>query len=286
MSAGWLRIAICIIVMGGAVLAHEEPPKSHEDLENQRLTTERIRQAGVRTELQHKIVFKADGSERYQYLAAGNIYDRDGNLRRGSIYDSNGSEIVSVEFVYDLERELQEQNECVKDSGCERSVFLYRSDHLVALALDLDKDGNPKARLQYAYQLGDTVVHLTKRNAAESLLYTIDYCYFPDRQTGHMVRAIKKDPAGKLELRTEQSWDSTGLKEKKIYGADDKLMVRYEYVRRPDGQLLSFKRYAPTGDCTQQMIWEYGANDLPLRHTTSDGAGHRSYTLEYEYENW
>jgi hypothetical protein len=286
MSAGWLRITFCIVLLSGAIQAHQEPPKSREDLEDQRLATERIRQAGVRTELQHKIVFRADGSEQYQYLAAGNIYDRDGNLRRGSIYDSIGTEIVSVEFVYDLERELQEQNECVKDSGCERSVFLYRSDHLVALALDLDKDGNPKARLQYAYQLGDTVVHLTKRSAAESLLYSIDYVFSPDRQTGHMVRAIKKDPAGKLQLRTELSYDSTGLKEKKIFGADDKLTVRYEYVRRPDSQLLSLKRYAPTGECTQQMVWEYGVNNLPLRHTTSDGAGHRTYTLEYEYENW
>jgi hypothetical protein len=286
-STGWLLAAIGLVFLSiSSVLAHQEPPKSHDDLLEQSRITERLHRASVKTELLHRIIYAADGSERLRYLETKNQYDQDGNFRRGTLYDSLGGEVASLEFVYDLERELQEQNECVRDSGCERTVFLYRSDHLVALALDLDKDGNPLARLQYAYLIGDTVVHLTKRNSDDEMLYTIDYYFSPDRQVGHMVRAVKKDALGKVVLSTEEIYDSTGLVQKTVFGAENKPTVRYEHVRRSDGQLISMKRYSADNQFVQETIWEYGQNNLPIRQVTSDATGRRQSCVEYQYETW
>jgi hypothetical protein len=286
-SPRWLLVALSLVLLGLSLArAHQEPPKSHDDLLEQVRITERFRQASVKTELQHRIVYSPDGAERGRYLEMKNQYDQAGDFRRGTMYDSIGGEIASLEFVYDLERELQEQNECVRDSGCERTVFLYRSDHLVALALDLDKDGNPLARLQYAYLIGDTVVHLTKRNAAEEMLYTIDYYYSPNRQTGHMVRAVKKNPLGKVVLSTEEVYDSTGLVQKTVFVEENKLSARYEHARRSDGQLISMKRYSADNAFVQQTVWEYGENNLPIRQVISDANGHRLSCLEYQYETW
>jgi hypothetical protein len=287
MSAKWLlSILITLLVSAASARAHNEPPKSHDDLTERDQATTRYRLGKVKTESLFRIAHTADGEDSARVIASRDVYDRDGNFRRGIYYDSLGTEIGSLEYTYDLDQKMQEQSQCVKDSGCERTVFLYRPDRLVALALDLTQSGQPLARLEYAYLAGDTIVRLTKRDSLGTVQYTLDYIFEPNRQTGHAVRAIKKNAKGDLRLRTEMEYDARGLVEKRIFGADDKITVRFHYERRDDGQTAAMTWYSAENKITRVAVWEYDANGLATSEITHDGAGKLISNLQYEYEYW
>ena len=279
-------IAVILVFLTGFVWAHEEPPKSSADLADQDRIRLRISAAKIKTETWYKTTYSTDGKVVGKHLFIRNQYDRDGRQVREIAYDSVGKMSGTLEHVYDLNHQMLEQVECDGDSTCERTVFVYQPDHLMALAIDFNSAGTPIARLEYSYPKGDTVVHLVKRDSSQAVSYTLDYYFHPDRIVGYVVRAVKAGPDGKILLRTEQSGDAHGLVEKRVIGPDDKTTILYRYVRREDGQLSKLVRSGSDGKIERETTWEFGPHDLPVRQTTTDSAGHVLSAIEYQYDNW
>jgi hypothetical protein len=277
-------IVLFLLLLSGVAWSHEEPPKSSADLADQDRIRLRFSAAKIKSEIWHETRYSADGKVAANYVSVRNQYDRDGRQVRAMVYDSLGSVAGNLEHVYDLEHQMLDQVECDQDSGCVRTIFVYRPDHLMALAVDFVADGSPIARLEYSYPAGDTVVHLIKRDSTRKITYTLDYYFHPNRIVGYVVRAVKLSPTGKVILSTEQTSDARGLVEKRVIGPDGKATVLYQYTRRDDGQLQKMTRTRAEGKDKQESVWEFGPHDLPVRETTTDATGRRLSTTEYEYE--
>ncbi len=272
--AGLLLIAM----IGPEGRAHDEPPKTIREKNDQQKSRDRIKAAAI--ELQQVWLVKP-GIAPDSSLWLSNRFDHMGNLVEQIVYDTSGN-FRSI-CLYDDRNLLLEELSYGGDSFEDRTIFVYDGAGLVRQIASFNNSGELTDRLNYHYNEPDQSILLEKWGPQDSLQYSILYKYKPGSDFGSMTEAIQNNADGSLKMRVHNRYMNGQRSEKLIYGPDDNLLYSFAYTYTPSGEFNTVVKIMTNDSMAVRQQYIYTREGLLEGVVETDVSGSNTRTIHYHY---
>jgi len=279
-----LNLFLCLTF---TVSAHIEPPKTIREKNEAYQQQQKIKTSGLKSCRMFKVGI-ADGMPAQDetpvatwfYDSRGrdsviHLFDAGGKMQSvvNQTYNNAGSLVIDADT--DPRGRLQEMNMLTySEDGLIRKVTSYDSTSFTITATMVYEE---KPELQSVFA--------TKRNPDGSLVYTIQYRYSPDLESGRNVETTQLDAEGKLKIRTENHFDSDGMRtEKRIYNKDNQLDFTYFYTYTPSGDFSEIRKVMADGSLSRVDTYSYNKQGFVSELQVKDGEGKWLAYRKYYYQ--
>jgi hypothetical protein len=211
-------------------------------------------------------------------------YDRRGNLVEQWIYD--GQDTTRTISLYDHKNGWLEEVSFQNDTLVDRTVFVYDHDGLIKQIRGYDNQGQLADRLDYLRPARQDVIHAEKRNASDSLVYTVLYSFEPGSEFKRLLEARQSKGDGSLMIRMRNRFDHDLRTEKRVYNKNDSLSHFFSYTYTVSGEFDRIVKGTPDDKVATVQSFEYRGDGLVAKMTEHNGFGIIKRTLYYSYRTY
>jgi hypothetical protein len=273
-----------ILFSVSSLQAHDEPVKTaaeKTEREKARLKMERL---SIDSQEIWVVTPRDSGKANDSTLYVRNGYDRGGNLTEQWVFEG-GDSALSLSL-YDKGNEWLEEVSFQNDTLVDRTVFIYDHSGLIEQIRDYDNQGRIAERLDYSRPAYEDVIYVEKRNASDSLVYTILYTYEPGGEFKRLLETRQSNPDGSLMIKARNRFNHDFRIEKRVYGKDDSLSHSFSYTYTASVKFDRIVKRTTDDKVVTTQSFEYRDDGLVSKMIEYDGFGAIKRTLCYSYRSF
>lgn len=269
------------------VSAHIEPPKTLREKQEAVAQQLKIKKSGMKNCRMFKVEISDGMPGHGETPVATWFYDGQGRDSILHLFDAEGKLQSIVSQTYNPAGSLViDADTDPHGKLLELNMLTYSEDGLIRKVTSYDSTSfRITATMIYEEKPGKQSVMATKRNPDGSLVYTIQYRYSPDLESGRNVETTQLNADGTLKIRTENLFDDAGMRtEKRVYNSDNQLDFTYFYTYTPSGDFAAIRKVMADGSISRVDSYGYYGNGLVSELQVKDGDGKLLAYRKYFYE--
>lgn len=258
------------------VSAHIEPPKTLREKQDAAAQQLKIKNSGMKSCRMVKINIEGSLPGSTEIPVATWFYDGQGRDSILHLFDAGGEWQSIVTQTYNPAGSLViDADTDLRGRLREMNMLTYSAEGLIRKVTSYDSTSfTVTATMIYEEKPEKQSVIATKRNPDGSLVYTIQYRYSPDLESGHNVETTQLDADGALKIRTENLFDDAGMRtEKRVYNKDNQLDFTYFYTYTPSGDFAEIRKVMADGGLSRVDAYVYNERGLVSELQVKDGEG-------------
>lgn len=274
-----VTVSIALALASSLALAHDEPPKTVAERQDQADRCALF--AACRVQTQQLFVTRPGQDGGAEALFLTNTFDSAGHHLEQVVVDPAQAQ-RSLSRYDDAGNWLDEET-WREGKLSERTAFAYDAQGCVTLITSEDLETGAREFLRYQPDPAADSIRVTKTDSTGATLYTLVYRYEPGSALGRLVAAEQREADGSLRLRTTQAWQDGRRRTKDVFGADGSLSWSFTYEYNAAGDLSQVTRRGPAGAVVSRQVYTYRPDRLPDTVTDHGADGTVTRVSRYAY---